>query len=531
MVHTITAVGFHNRICHREFVRFDLQGRLLRLSIAFTTHICAERAKTYQTPYRESETTCNILTKIIDTETQIRWNEELEVKISEQTKKVDELLRLSQMREKGLRRVNTAELKSEKDTRVEEVHTADELSRCHAVFRTTDYVFDKNKNPQRVDGTCEWLLNHSLFREWEDQDSKTKWLWVTADPGCGKSVLARYLVDRQGSSPHCYFFFKDDSEKNRSASHAICALLHQLISDRRSSARHAIAAYKANGDQLPNIFESLWAIFLSVLEELQDPIVCILDALDECAEEPRMSLLQKLTLYYSSNKTNPKLRLVMTSRPDTPIGDTLWRNGINPVAIQLTGEHETQLAKISKEIDLFILEKTRRFRELRKHRKVHDDAYEIIYQRLTKIENRTYLWVSLIFPELEANAGASKSRLLVMIESIPLTVQQAYERILERSSNSEHARHLLHLVLAAQQPLTLLEMNMALAVYHTPKPTVEIDLEPETSFEIYVRELCGLFVVVRDSHLYLIHQTAREFLQESEHAIREASHSFFILLY
>lgn len=176
----------------------------------------------------------------------MKWNEQLEVMISEQTRKVDELLRLSQVEEKRLRRVDTSELTAERDSRITEAHTAEELSKCHAVFRTTDYESDKDKNPERVDGTCEWLLNHPLFQKWDEKDSQMHWLWVTANPGCGKSVLARYLVTRL--STHCYFFFKDDSEKNRSASHALCALLHQLISNRRSTARHAIAAYKANGD-------------------------------------------------------------------------------------------------------------------------------------------------------------------------------------------------------------------------------------------------------------------------------------------
>jgi len=41
-------------------------------------------------------------------------------------------------------------------------------------------------------------------------------LWVSADPGCGKSVFAKYLVDSiltiTESRIICYFFFKDDFE-------------------------------------------------------------------------------------------------------------------------------------------------------------------------------------------------------------------------------------------------------------------------------------------------------------------------------
>src|SRR5436190_1011283 len=54
---------------------------------------------------------------------------------------------------------------------------------------TSPYRDRKDRNPERIDGTCEWFTNHPLFRDW--QGSKTSsLLWVSADPGCGKSLLA-----------------------------------------------------------------------------------------------------------------------------------------------------------------------------------------------------------------------------------------------------------------------------------------------------------------------------------------------------
>ncbi|KAM5342918.1 hypothetical protein ACJ41O_013884 [Fusarium nematophilum] len=61
-------------------------------------------------------------------------------------------------------------------------------------------------------------------------------LWVSANPGCGKSVLAKYLVDSklQTTEPRttCYFFFKDDFEDQRSATSALSCILHQLFIQR-----------------------------------------------------------------------------------------------------------------------------------------------------------------------------------------------------------------------------------------------------------------------------------------------------------
>ena len=88
-------------------------------------------------------------------------------------------------------------------------------------------------NPTRVPGTCEWFLRHPDFLTWR-QSKRSSLLWVSADPGCEKSVLSKYLVDRKNdvlSQSHdltpviCYFFFKDGEADLVDASKALCALL------------------------------------------------------------------------------------------------------------------------------------------------------------------------------------------------------------------------------------------------------------------------------------------------------------------
>jgi ankyrin repeat domain-containing protein 50 len=62
------------------------------------------------------------------------------------------------------------------------------------------------------------------------------------------------------------------------------------------------------------------------------------------------------------------------------------------------------------------------------------------------------------------------------------------------------------------RPLTLKEMNMALEIEDGSRSYEDLDLEKEASFETTVKNLCGLFVSVIDRKIYLIHQTAKEFL-------------------
>ena len=99
-------------------------------------------------------------------------------------------------------------------------------------FKTSDYEsFKDDLNPERTPNTCEWFLQHAQYRQWHDSDHDDL-LWLSADPGCGKSVLSKVLVDEGLATGKCgltlHFFFKDNADQS-SAATAMCALLHQLF--------------------------------------------------------------------------------------------------------------------------------------------------------------------------------------------------------------------------------------------------------------------------------------------------------------
>lgn len=83
-------------------------------------------------------------------------------------------------------------------------------------------------SPDRIPGTCLWVLEDPKYQTWQ-QSQRDDLLWISADPGCGKSVLSKSLIDDElratGTHTICYFFFKDNEEQN-SLSPALCALLH-----------------------------------------------------------------------------------------------------------------------------------------------------------------------------------------------------------------------------------------------------------------------------------------------------------------
>ncbi|EED24223.1 ankyrin repeat-containing protein, putative [Talaromyces stipitatus ATCC 10500] len=101
------------------------------------------------------------------------------------------------------------------------------------------------------------------------------------------------------------------------------------------------------------------------------------------------------------------------------------------------------------------------------------------------------------------------------IPPLPKNVPEAYERILNRVPSDQKAKveTILQIIVGARRPLTVQEMAMALGLATTlgAETAKEAGLNP-SGLDKKIRQLCGLFVFIKESKIYVIHQTAREFL-------------------
>jgi ankyrin repeat protein len=348
-------------------------------------------------------------------------------------------------------------------------------------------------------------------------------LWVSANPGCGKSVLAKYLVDSElktiESRTTCYFFFKDDFEDQRSAKSALSCILHQLFTKKEELFSDKIVkrfeAYKAH---LTSSFDELWEVLvLASQDKNAGEIVCILDAFDECEGQEQLKLAQTLRKFYdpeNDTKANIKLKFLITSRPYSETG-----RGFQPLntpglpVIHLKGESDAETSKIAEEIDVYIEHKVSRIRASLDLKPAEE---QLLLEGLRSVPNQTYLWVYLTLELIESDMSINKTKIREATSSIPRTVDDAYERILAKSSKPEEAKKLLHIIVAAARPLTLAEMDLALALQQRHRSYKDVDDRPEERFGRYIRDLCGLFVIIKESKIYLLHQTAKEFLVPKE---------------
>ncbi|KAI9740439.1 MAG: hypothetical protein M1834_005019 [Cirrosporium novae-zelandiae] len=367
----------------------------------------------------------------------------------------------------------------------------------------------------RIAGTCEWFSKHEKYQTWF-QEPGGSLLWLSADPGCGKSVLASWITDKLSalsknsaslSCKTCYFFFKDDSDEQKSAVLALRALLHQLFSAKPHLLEHAMLIYNTRDSKFVNEFESLWKILISAAK---DPgsgnIYCVIDALDECGVSTRNQLIRSLVQLYSDQSVanHISLKVLVTSRPYREIE----RNFKELPTIRLKGEDE--LASTDNDIKLVVRDKVR---EIGRDKGLSEDVCGELTQKLIRSADHSFLWVSLILYFIDKEHQASKPALEKYLRDIPSTLDEVYENMLSKAgSDNPQTRKILYIVVGAARPLSLTEMNFAFSIkgHHSSEENLKESLEP--SIQNTIKGLCGLFVRIIDKRVYLVHQTAREFL-------------------
>ena len=273
-----------------------------------------------------------------------------------------------------------------------------------------NYEAGKNVNPERIPGTCEWFLNHPGFLTWRESQ-KSSMLWLSADPGCGKSVLSKYLVDRRGevmtinaNAPVvCYFFFKDGDLDRMDAAKALCAMLHQLFMQEPRLYQHAKEDFETKNEKFLTDLDALWNVFLRAAEDFSKrEIICVLDALDECQEKSRKALIAILTRLYIPHRSAANgstiVKFIVTSRPEFGIVRDFKDVTSALSEIRLRGEEESE--QISREIDLVIRHKTK---DLALKMDLHKRDEKQLLKNLSSIPHRTYLWLYLTFDAIEKN--------------------------------------------------------------------------------------------------------------------------------
>ena len=347
-------------------------------------------------------------------------------------------------------------------------------------------------------GSCQWLLQRQAFQDWvSDASNKSGVLWLTGNPGTGKSILASYviaLLRKRSFSGSCQFHFF-------SAGHQTKRTLAYLL---RNIALQAALAHEVFCTRLVDLHENtgivfgqqkatiIWEkIFEGILFRIpsQDPLFWVFDGLDE-SETPTelIKLLSKIRAAF-------RINILLLSRATKDLVTGI-RNFL-PMTI-----HEGISAEDNKDdIREYVISSIQRILP-------GDQAHGEIVENILAKASGSFLWVRLALERIRDN-WYTKDDIRAALTEIPAGMEPLYERMIELIADQAPKPHrmavrILTWVACAFRPLEIAELEVAL------RP----DFQDFYSLEHTIEEICGHFIVIKKSKITLIHHTAAQFLLE-----------------
>jgi ankyrin repeat protein len=404
--------------------------------------------------------------------------------------------------------------------------THDKQLKClSGLFQTNplDDLKTIQKAKKKLDGTCEWLLLREEYINWVSGEGR--WLLrLEGAPGIGKTVLATFLVNeltkRAETTPDmtfAYYFCDNKHEDRKTATSILRGLIWQLLTQRNELFQHIMWDFESRQNGLFENFEALWRILSNMLRDPKSgDVVFLIDALDECEELSRESLIESLK--WLPEEVSADYKVLITSRPGYDKGNIL--DEISTCLRVDTGN-------INKDLFQFI---SSRVGDISRRKRWSSALQRDVQKTLTEKAQGTFLWVSLVLKDLErTNTHQVREKL----KKLPPGLDEMYDRILSEIGfeQAEDATFVLQCIVAARRPLTTSELATAFILKGrglvVDEPPSEDELDE--SREIYT--ICG-DIVYLDAHnvtVNLIHQSAKDYLLTDGVQAREIRRQYAVV--
>ncbi|KAF2705809.1 hypothetical protein K504DRAFT_484184 [Pleomassaria siparia CBS 279.74] len=433
------------------------------------------------------------------------------------------------------RLTRTALLNQDMATKVNRTSSIQSLSEaersCMALLNSIHLTEYKAELPRPVQGTCSWILSHPLYLTWITTE-ETGLLWVTGEPGCGKTTPLTYLteylrLDRAATArPQVFYFFCDDKVKSQRDANAILGgILYQILQQNRHLIRHVKIRLEVDGPSLANSFPALWELFLKIVaDSTSGPVGVIVDAIDECEVRTRNSFLKAMMQLVNEpqdahRQTQNCIKFLITSRPS--LGNTYNLTGLAKKKNRLSIEQNQ--SNISKDVKLVIRSKVGEIANKFHCNEETKDYLSGTSPVLSK-SDQNFLWLNMVLHSLQGSPKASKRD----FERIINTFAQKLEDVCNRSllgippEDREDAGKLLRLLVGSSRHLSLMEMNTAFTIYQEHWSVADVVDDLQLSIRSTLQSITGSFVRIKDvnqslnedSKVSLMHQSAKEYLTD-----------------
>jgi energy-coupling factor transporter ATP-binding protein EcfA2 len=312
--------------------------------------------------------------------------------------------------------------------------------------------------------SLKWLWTHTQYQAWS-ASNVSRLLYVQGKPGSGKSTLAKYFRDniQLDSSPAIIadFFYSDrEGELQRSHYSMLQSILYNILKQGEQfffffQSEYRKCSFVNSKRAWP--YESLLKVLLSFGDHaIPGRLYLIIDAMDESNDnsKDRRNILQVL-FDLCSKKNGCIVKVFITSRP---IGVLEHRIEQFHNFIRLQDETRDDIISFANSF-------------LGPDLKLTGDLLQRATDYIVEHAQGVFVWLNLVKEELQsyAETGYSERDIFDVLKSLPTELEDFYTRILRRLSldsqrNIRDAMRMFQFVLYSCRPLTVIELQHALAI-------------------------------------------------------------------
>lgn len=344
-------------------------------------------------------------------------------------------------------------------------------------------------------GSCEWVVKRPNFLKWvTDNPNEPGYLWITGNPGSGKSTLSSFIINNlqdHSSCQHYYFIAADESKKT--LAYMLRSIAYQVALSSNLFLSRLIELSDATGirfglEKAPTIWER---VFEGILfrKSLEHPLFWVIDGLDE-AESPDgfLKLLSRI-------RSGVRIKVLFISRAtrdiSRDIGDLL--PNVLHEKISVTDNADDIRAYVHAVVPRIPLSNA-------------DHSREDIAEQIIAKASGSFLWVKLALDRLKG-AWCTEEDIQSALNELPAGMEALYGRMMQNISDQpekmrDTAMRILTWASCSYSALDIKDLEVALH----PEFTGFVNLE------LMAEEICGHFVAIKNGKIALIHETALKFL-------------------
>ncbi|OPB41134.1 hypothetical protein A0O28_0108310 [Trichoderma guizhouense] len=382
----------------------------------------------------------------------------------------------------------------------------------------------QEKREARTPRTCEWLLNHSRFIEWE-RSSYSSMLWLQGNVGAGKSFLTSKVIDYLSATR------QQEAEYDEGFAYFYCS----RSDPERRQTKYILRSYVSQLARVPNhptmTEKNIYTIYLKARKEKRglSTIECetalielinfysrtilVLDALDECEMDTRETLARVLRNLV--DKGGGTVKVFIASRKEADIEEYL---GLRKLV-------EISTADNKEDIEKYVEEEVAKVSGI--WRSVSAEVKEQVKKTIGEKSDGMFRWAYLQWQELKKMR--TNQRIRERLGKLPKSLTEAYEEIYSRNEEKVILQRAVKWVLCARRPLTSEELLMAIRLESSLESLTISDPIDESTLE----SICSHLVVV-DSQLKVWkfpHASVAEYFENQHWSwINKAAEEVAILL-